>query len=224
MKTILVLSLHPDFAETIRAGLDAERYRVVHRLSVDDAEPLLVHGLVAVCIVDVDLMGVEGIWVIERLRRHDSKSPVIAYTAEIQSEWEEEAFLRGATHVLTKPVRSRLLNSLLDRLLAAPVQSIPSPPAKFTWQFARISSARRQQCRTDTRCIAGIFAHPHLFAECRGDVKPVPFISARNPGRQPRRNFFKPTLCPAQNAAAKRQPQPARRGRHRPFNRAAGKF
>jgi len=122
MKTILVLSLHPDFAEAIRAGLDAGRYRVVHRLSVDDAEPLLVHSLAAVCIVDVDLMGVEGIWVIERLRRHDSKSPVIAYTAEIQSEWEEEAFLRGATHVLTKPVRSRLLNSLLDRLLAAPVR------------------------------------------------------------------------------------------------------
>ncbi len=127
MKTILVLSLHPDFAEAIRAGLDAGRYRVVHRLSVDDAEPLLVHSLAAVCIVDVDLMGVEGIWVIERLRRHDSKSPVIAYTGEIQSEWEEEAFLRGATHVLTKPVRSRLLNSLLDRLLVAPVQSIPAP-------------------------------------------------------------------------------------------------
>jgi signal transduction histidine kinase/ActR/RegA family two-component response regulator len=128
MKTILVLSLHPDFAEAIRAGLDAGQYRVVHRLSVDDAEPLLVHGLAAVCIVDVDLMGVEGIWVIERLRRHDPKSPIIAYTAGIQSEWEEEAFLRGATHVLTKPVRSRLLNSLLERIAAAPVPTVPPPP------------------------------------------------------------------------------------------------
>ena len=128
MKTILVLSLHPDFAEAIRAGLDAGQYRVVHRLSVDDAEPLLVHGLAAVCIVDVDLMGVEGIWVIERLRRHDPKSPIIAYAAGIQSEWEEEAFLRGATHVLTKPVRSRLLNSLLERIAAAPVPTVPPPP------------------------------------------------------------------------------------------------
>jgi signal transduction histidine kinase/CheY-like chemotaxis protein len=127
MKTILVLSLHPDFAETIREGLDAAQYRVVHRLSVDDAEPLLVHGLAAVCIVDVDLMGVEGIWVIERLRRHDAKSPVIVYTAGIQSEWEEEAFLRGATHVLTKPVRSRLLNSLLERIAAAAEPTIPPP-------------------------------------------------------------------------------------------------
>ena len=132
MKTILVLSLHPDFAEAIRASLNADRFRVVHRLNVDDAEPLLVHGLAAVCIVDVELMGVEGIWVIERLRRHDAKSPVIAYTAGVQSEWEEEAFLRGVTHVLTKPVRSRLLNSLLERLEAVPVppvvQAIPPPP------------------------------------------------------------------------------------------------
>ena len=132
MKTILVLSLHPDFAEAIRTGLDANRYRVVHRLSVDEAEPLLVHGLAAACILDVDLMGVEGIWVIERLRRHDAKSPVIAYTAGIQSEWEEEAFLRGATHVLTKPVRPRLLNSLLAGFAATPVQSARTPsPSSF---------------------------------------------------------------------------------------------
>ena len=127
MKTILVLSLHPGFAEAIGASLNAEQYRVVHRLSVDDAEPLLAHGLATACIVDLDLLGVEGVWAIERLRRHDAKSPIIAYTANSQSEWEEEIFLRGVTHVLTKPVRSRLLNSLLERLEAAPVQPVTAP-------------------------------------------------------------------------------------------------
>ena len=127
MKTILVLSPHPDFAETIRASLNPEQCRVVHRLSVDEAEPLLVHGLADACILDVDLMGVEGVWVIERLRRRDAKSPIIAYTANTQSEWEEEAFLRGATHVLAKPVRSRLLNSLLERLWNAPATQRPAP-------------------------------------------------------------------------------------------------
>jgi signal transduction histidine kinase/CheY-like chemotaxis protein len=127
MKTILVLSPHPDFAETIRASLNPEQCRVVHRLSVDEAEPLLVHGLADACILDVDLMGVEGVWVIERLRRRDAKSPIIAYTANTQSEWEEEAFLRGATHVLAKPVRSRLLNSLLERLWNTPATQRPAP-------------------------------------------------------------------------------------------------
>ena len=127
MKTILVLSPHPDFAETIRASLNQEQYRVVHRLNVEEAEPLLVHGLANACILDVDLMGVEGVWVIERLRRRDAKSPIIAYTANTQSEWEEEAFLRGATHVLAKPVRSRLLNSLLERLWNTPATQRPAP-------------------------------------------------------------------------------------------------
>jgi signal transduction histidine kinase/ActR/RegA family two-component response regulator len=142
MKTILVLSLHPDFAEAIRAGLNADHYRVVHRLSVDDAEPLLVHGLAAVCIVDVDLIGIEGIWVIERLRRHDAKSPIIAYTGEIQSEWEEKAFLHGVTHVVTKPVRARLLNSLLERLEAMPVQAAGPPPSNSLLRQPEFSQPR----------------------------------------------------------------------------------
>ena len=39
MKTILVLSSHPDFAEAIRASLNPEQYRVVHRINVEEAEP-----------------------------------------------------------------------------------------------------------------------------------------------------------------------------------------
>ncbi|HEX7619113.1 MAG TPA: response regulator, partial [Verrucomicrobiae bacterium] len=128
MKTILVLSAHPDFAETIRAGLNPEQYRVVHRLGIEEAEPLLTPGLAAACILDIDLMGVEGVWVIERLRRRTSRLPVIVYTACSQSEWEEEAFLHGVTHVLTKPVRGRLLNSLLERLWNAPTARA-APPA-----------------------------------------------------------------------------------------------
>jgi len=134
MKTILVLSPHPDFAEVIRAGLNPEEYRIVHRIGVEEAEPLLMHRLASACILDVDLLGVQGVWAIERLRRRDSKCPVIAYTADSQSEWEEEAFLHGVTHVLTKPVRIRLLNSLLERQWLAPKHQYatqapaPAPP------------------------------------------------------------------------------------------------
>jgi signal transduction histidine kinase len=128
MKTILVLSPHPSFAGTIGNGLNAEEYRIVHRLNIDEGEPLLVHGLISACILDVDLLGVESVWVIERLRRRDTKTPIIAYTESVQSDWEEEAFLRGVTHVLTKPVRHRLLNSVLERLLNPPATPRPVKP------------------------------------------------------------------------------------------------
>jgi nitrogen-specific signal transduction histidine kinase/CheY-like chemotaxis protein len=139
MKTILALSNHPAFAETIRAGLNPEQYRVVHRLNVDEAEPLLMHGLAGACILDVDLMDVEVVWAVERLRRRDPKTPIIAYTAYSESAWEEEAFLHGVTHVLTKPVRTRLLATLLERLSAtsaavlAPQRAVAqaAPPAQI---------------------------------------------------------------------------------------------
>ncbi len=129
MKTLLVLAAHPDFAETIRAGLSPEQYRVVHRADAQEAEPLLVHGLASACILDLELLGVQGIWAIEKLRRHDAKCPVIAYTAAKKSEWEEEAYLHGVTHVLTKPVRIRLLSELLDRLWAVPERITQASPS-----------------------------------------------------------------------------------------------
>ena len=139
MKTILVLSPHPDFAAVVGACLNPEQYRVVHRHSADEGEPLLVHGLAAACILDADLMGVESVWVIERIRRRDTKTPIIAYTEQIQSDWEEEAFLRGVTQILTKPVRQRLLNSVLDRLWSQAVHPTPVVPPGNPAIFARMA-------------------------------------------------------------------------------------
>ncbi len=145
MKSILVLSNHPGFAEAIRGGLDAAQYRIVHRLTVDDAEPLLAHGLVTASILDADLMDVKIVWAVDRLRRYDPKSPVIVYTSASESAWEEEAFLRGVTHVLTKPVSGRLLNTLLERLENVPghrsVPVAPPPPQNSFFRAPELSRA-----------------------------------------------------------------------------------
>ncbi len=125
MKTILVLSSHPDFAESIRSSLVAEQFRVVHRASLEEAEPLLVHGLVSACILDADLMGVEAIWCIEKIRRHNKQIPLIAFTGSGQAGWEEEAFLRGVSQILAKPVSPRLLVSMLERFWSAPAAPRP---------------------------------------------------------------------------------------------------
>ncbi len=132
MKTILVLSPHPLFAETVQAGLDTSSIRVIHRSNAAECEPLLVHGLVTACILDADLLGVESIWVIECLRRYNAKIPLIAFSETNNSEWEEEAFLRGVTQILPKPVRARLLNSILDRTEAVPVAGLGSAGGGMT--------------------------------------------------------------------------------------------
>ena len=55
MKTILVLASHPELAEALRSSLDPARYRIVHRLNSDEAEPLLDHALVHVCVIDSEV-------------------------------------------------------------------------------------------------------------------------------------------------------------------------
>ena len=129
MKTLLVLAEYPDFAEAIRAGINPEHYRVIARTRVDEAEPLLEHGLAEACIVDLELTNVQGIWLLEKLRRKAPRCPVILYTSAKQSEWEEEAYLQGVTHVLAKPVRGRMLTALLDRLWLTPAATVPTQPA-----------------------------------------------------------------------------------------------
>jgi nitrogen-specific signal transduction histidine kinase len=129
MKTILILSSHPDFAESVQAGLDAGQFRVIHRLNVEEAEPLLAHDLVQLCLLDTGLTGVEAIWSLDRLRRFNRRIPVIIFADATPAEWEEEAFLRGVSHVLAKPVRPRLLNAVLERLAGPPLPPRPAPAA-----------------------------------------------------------------------------------------------
>jgi signal transduction histidine kinase/ActR/RegA family two-component response regulator len=136
MKTILVLAEHPDFAEAIRAAVDPGQYRIVHRTTVEEAEPLLVNGLAEACILDVELSQVQGLWVIEKLRRRAPRLPILVYTGAKPWEWEEEAYLHGVTHVLAKPVRARMVSALLERMFplagTRPVVSGPAPAPTST--------------------------------------------------------------------------------------------
>jgi signal transduction histidine kinase/DNA-binding NarL/FixJ family response regulator len=145
MKTLLVLAPHPELAEAVQSGIDAEHYRIIHRATLEEAEPLLVHGMADACIVDVELTNVQSAWMLEKLRSRAPKSPMIVYTAARQWEWEEEAYLRGATHVLSKPVRPRTLNLLLSRLwqsdsAAQALQVVPAsaPNVPAIHQAARV--------------------------------------------------------------------------------------
>jgi nitrogen-specific signal transduction histidine kinase/DNA-binding NarL/FixJ family response regulator len=120
MKTLLVLAPHPELAEAIRAALNPEKYRLIHRIGLEEADPLLARGMVDACILDVELTNVQGIWVLEKIRRRLPQCPVIAYSAAREWQWEEEAYLQGVSHVLTKPVRPRMLDNLIERLWATP--------------------------------------------------------------------------------------------------------
>lgn len=128
MKALLVLSQSPEFAEAIRAAANPEKYRVVHCINPEEAEPLLQRGILHACVVDVEGMEVQGIWMIEKVRRQIPHCPMLVYTGLKSWGWEEEAYLKGAAHVVGKPVRSKLFNELLERSFNVQI----TPPAPIS--------------------------------------------------------------------------------------------
>ena len=115
MKTLLVLAKDSGLASALRAVLDPERYRIVAQGAPEEAEPLLRQGTLDGCIFDADLTDIRPIRAIEQLRRAMPGCPIFVYAGSTQWEWEEEAYLLGVEHILSKPVRARLINTLLDR-------------------------------------------------------------------------------------------------------------
>ena len=116
MKTILVLAQNPELPNAIRSALESHPYRIIHRPDIEEAEPLLKHGALDVCLLDADQPQVQAMWTIEKLRELGPELPVFVFTTARSPEWEETAYLRGVSQILTKPVRGRLLHSFLERL------------------------------------------------------------------------------------------------------------
>jgi signal transduction histidine kinase/DNA-binding NarL/FixJ family response regulator len=131
MRTLLVIAPNTGLAAAVRAALDASRYRVIEHAEIRDDELRLTGASIDACVFDVDLTTVEPIRSVERLRRLLPRCPIILYAAASNWDWEEEAYLLGVNYIFSKPVRGRLLNSLLDRLLAPaqPPRERPAPAA-----------------------------------------------------------------------------------------------
>lgn len=115
MKTILVIAQTPALASALSTLLDREQYRILHETDLQDEDSVNPSG-VDLCVLDAELTNVQPIRVVEKIRRTFTGSPLIIYTNQAHWEYQEEAYLLGATHVLNKPVRTKLLTALLDRL------------------------------------------------------------------------------------------------------------
>ena len=165
MKTLLVLAPHPEMADAVRGALDPERYRLIHRISLEEADPLLARGTLDGCILDVELTNVQGVWILERLRRRLPDLPILVYTSAKDWQWEEEAYLHGVSHVLNKPVRPRTLNALIERLWSNPAASRterrPAPPARVAPETRLMSAAppSTESTLAAMRDFSGILTH-----------------------------------------------------------------
>ncbi len=116
MRTLLVITKQTSLASAVQTVLDPIKFQLITKEIVGEAEFLLSRGAIDATILDVELTDTRAIRIIEELRGYAPGCPVLVYAGEKQWEWEEDAYLLGVEHVLTKPVRGKLLNTLLDRL------------------------------------------------------------------------------------------------------------
>ncbi|MGC3989070.1 MAG: ATP-binding protein [Chthoniobacteraceae bacterium] len=141
MKSILILTRQPSFAAAIQSAVSAAAYQIIAKEDVWEAESLLGRGAIDITILDVELTDVRATKLIEELRLLAPSCPMLIYTAAKSWEWEEDAYLLGVSHVMMKPVRGRLLNALLERVLNVadprgespePLPAIPEP--RYTYR------------------------------------------------------------------------------------------
>jgi nitrogen-specific signal transduction histidine kinase/CheY-like chemotaxis protein len=162
MKTILLVAVNPSLAETLGRELAAPRYRVVSRSAIEDAEPLLARGLVDACVVEAELRGVEDAWLLDHLAPFVARCPVVVCAAEPVPEWEAQAYLRGISHVLAKPLNPQVLRTILDRLTHSPVETAPpvTRPGPAT-SAQPVSPAAAPGALALLRDFSGILTHAH---------------------------------------------------------------
>ncbi|MBI3876730.1 MAG: response regulator, partial [Verrucomicrobia bacterium] len=161
MKTLLVLGKASALAAAIREGLDPDHFRVIAKDEVWEAEPLLRRGAFDACILDAELTDIQPIRIVKQLLRLMPTCPVIIYSSSKQWEWEEEAYLLGVNHILSKPPRIRLLNALLDRLGPQPPAA---PTAPLREPRASESSQRPVRALEVLRDFSAILTHS-LFTD-----------------------------------------------------------
>src|SRR4051794_16520396 len=126
MRTLLVVTQQAATATAFASTLDAAQFQLIVKEDVADAEFLLTRDAIDAAILDLDLTDARATRAIQQLKSFAPGCPILVYATTKQWEWEEDAYLQGVQHVLTKPIRGKLLSTLLNRLF--PVhESKPAP-------------------------------------------------------------------------------------------------
>jgi signal transduction histidine kinase len=159
MRTLLVVTRQLSLASAIQAVLDPVEFQLITKAEVSEAEALLARGVVDVTILDVVQPDARAIRAIEEVRGHDETCPVLVYVASKDWEWEEEAYLNGAAHVLTKPIRVKLLHSLLDRLTQPTDTSLPTAPVAPVPDYTRSHAVEPMRALEALRRFSGVLPH-----------------------------------------------------------------
>jgi two-component system response regulator HydG len=112
---VLVVDDVVDMAETVALDLDAAGYETIVADSGTAAIALFQKDPADVVVTDLRMKNVDGLDVLDGVRRIDPEVPVLLMTAFGGVESAVEAMRRGAFHYITKPFELNALRALIER-------------------------------------------------------------------------------------------------------------
>ena len=114
---ILVVDDDPDFCETLTDRLGTLGFQVAVAANAADALRLVREDPPSIALVDLVLPGMDGLALLEVLRREEPDTAVIVITAHGTIARAVEAMKKGAWDFVTKPVDPRHLEIVLTKAL-----------------------------------------------------------------------------------------------------------
>ena len=119
---ILVVDDEPVSLMLLDTILSRSNFSVSTAASGHDALNLLATEPIDLMILDLLMPDMDGMTLLQQLRENPKfeNLPIIVFTAVSQNRVREEAFQKGATTFLTKPVSSRELTRVVNKFLQLP--------------------------------------------------------------------------------------------------------
>jgi two-component system copper resistance phosphate regulon response regulator CusR len=121
---ILIVEDDPKVARTLVNGLEADRFAVDLAATGDDALHLVAEIDYDAVILDWNLPGVNGLAVLQRLRKSGSRARVLFLSAHDEVADRVAALHSGADDFMTKPFSFEELRARLHTLLRRPKENV----------------------------------------------------------------------------------------------------
>lgn len=116
--TILAVDDSELMQETVKITLESAGYRV---LVANRGEKALAHfmsGGISAVVTDINMPGMDGISLIQEIRKHDEEVPIVVLTSESRNHLLDSAQAAGANTLVAKPYYQEPFVNLIRELLS----------------------------------------------------------------------------------------------------------
>jgi len=141
---VLIVEDDEKIASFIVKGLELEGYTVDHVANGEEGFYLALHESYDVAIVDIMLPKLDGLSLIEELRRYKVNTPVIILSARRSVDDRVKGLKKGSDDYLTKPFA---FSELLARLQALTRRATGTEPTRLTLDDISIDFLNREVVR-----------------------------------------------------------------------------